>query len=128
MRKASTRRGVAVSELAAVLPLFVFLGFMPLELCNFINLKQSVSVAAYEAVKTATRPVSTEAKTVAAYERVVADRQIEGASIQMSRAVDTLEPGDVIAITVTASFRENSFFRLWFLDVSPTSTVTMTKE
>lgn len=128
MRKANVRKGVAVTELAAVLPLFVILGFIPLELGNFIHLKQSVSVAAYEAVKSATRPVSTEAGALAAYERVVAERQIRGASISMSRNVDLLEPGDVIAITVSASFGENSFFRLWFLDVSPTSTVTMTKE
>ena len=128
MRSSAKRKGIAVTELAVVLPLFVFLGFMPLELGNFIQLKQSVSVAAYEAVKTATRPSSSEAKTLAVYERVLADRQIRAASIDISNDIDTLQPGDVLSITVTASFAENSFFNLWFLATSPTSTVTMIKE
>jgi Flp pilus assembly protein TadG len=128
MRKARSRRGIAATELAVVLPLFVILGIVPLELCNLIHLKQSVSVAAYEAAKTATRPVSSDAKMMAVFDRVIADREIQGATISASQNIDTMQPGDTIAVTVEAPFAENSFFNVWFLTTSPTSTVTMIKE
>jgi Flp pilus assembly protein TadG len=128
MRKARSRRGIAATELAVILPLFVILGIVPLELCNLIQLKQSVAVAAYEAAKTATRPTSSQTRMMAVFDRVIADREIHGATISASLDVDTLQPGDTVAVTVEAPFSENSFFNVWFLTTAPTSTVTMIKE
>jgi Flp pilus assembly protein TadG len=128
MRRNRSRSGVAATEFAIILPLIVILGIVPLELCNLIQLKQSVAVAAYEAVKTATRPAGDSAKATAVYERVIADRGVKGATIDIVPDPLMAAHGEEVAVTVSASFQENSFFRVWFIDCQPSSTVIMAKE
>ena len=57
MRRANVRRrGVAASELAVCLPVIVLLVLAMIEACTMIFLKQSLTVAAYEGVRTAIEP------------------------------------------------------------------------
>lgn len=50
-----TRRGVAAVEIAVCLPVLMLLVFGSIEASSFIFLKQSLNVAAYEAVRTSVR-------------------------------------------------------------------------
>jgi Flp pilus assembly protein TadG len=128
MRRNHARSGVAATEFAVILPLIVILGVVPLELCNLIQLKQSVAVAAYEAAKVATHPDGDTAKATAVYQRVISERGIKGASIDVVPDPLMAANGEEVAVTVSASFQDNSFFRVWFIDCQPNSTVIMSKE
>jgi Flp pilus assembly protein TadG len=128
MRRNKKRSGVAATEFAIILPLIVILGIVPLELCNLIHVKQSVAVAAYEAVKAASRPAGDELLATDAYTRVMTDRGIKSSSIDINPDLTVVTPGEEVSVTVSAPFSDNSFFHLWFIDCQPTTTVTMTRE
>lgn len=120
--------GIAVTELAVVLPFVVMFSLVPLELCTMIHLKQSLSVAAYEAVKIATRSKGTYALAEAQYDQLIQDRGVKGATIDFSVAEADLFSGMPLTVTTSAPFSQNSLFGLWYTDKAPQARVTMLKE
>ena len=78
--RSSTRRGVAAAELAVCLPVVVLLVVATIESCSALFLKQSLTVAAYEGVRTAIEKGSTTANVQTACDQILADRRIQGAA------------------------------------------------
>jgi hypothetical protein len=105
----SRRRGVAAAELAVCLPVVVLLVIATLEACSAIFLKQSLTCAAYEGVRTAIEEGATTANVQAACNQILSDRKIKGATIELSPSnIAALNPGDFIDVTVTAPCGPNS--------------------
>src|SRR3954447_10127741 len=113
----SKRRGVAAAELAVCLPVVVLLVLATIESCSALFLKQSLTVAAYEGVRTAIEKGSTTANIQTACDQILADRRIQAAQVTINPANKAaMKPGDFIAVTVTAPCNSNSpvpttFFR-----------------
>lgn len=129
MRRRSKRsNGIAVTELAVVLPFVVLFSLVPLELCMMIHLKQSLSVAAYEAVKIATRSKGTYTVAEAQYEQLMEDRGVKASTIDFSVDEADLATGMPLTVTTRAPVSQNSLFGLWYTDRSPEASVTMLKE
>ena len=111
------RRAVAASELAVCLPVLVLLVLAMIESCTMIFLKQSLTVAAYEGIRTAVEPNATEATVRTACESVLTDRRVRGGTITVTPAnFQNLARGQYIRLTVTAPANDNSvipgsFFR-----------------
>ena len=103
------RRGVAAAELAVCLPVVVLLVIGTLEACSALFLKQSLTVAAYEGVRTALEEGATTTTVQAACNQVLTDRKIQGAKITITPSnIAALNPGDFIDITVSAPCSPNS--------------------
>jgi Flp pilus assembly protein TadG len=105
----AARRGVAAAELAVCLPIVVLMVIATIEACSALFLKQSLTVAAYEGVRTAIEENATTANVQTACKQILADRKIKGASVTLKPSnIDSLEPGEFIDVTVTAPCGPNS--------------------
>jgi Flp pilus assembly protein TadG len=103
------RRGVAAAELAVCLPIVVLMVIATIEACSALFLKQSLTVAAYEGVRTAIEEGATKANVQSACDQILADRKIKGATVTLKPSnIAALEPGDFIDVTVTAPCGPNS--------------------
>jgi len=108
-RSARRTRGVAAAELAVCLPVVVLLVIATIEACSAIFLKQSLTVAAYEGVRTALEEAGTSGAVQAACNQILTDRKVRGAQVTLRPAnVAALQPGDYIDVTVTAPCDANS--------------------
>jgi Flp pilus assembly protein TadG len=107
--RAAKKRGVATAELAVCLPIVVLLVIATIEACSAIFLKQSLTVAAYEGVRTALADGNSAGAVQATCNQILRDREIAGASVTISPAdISALEPGDYIDVTVSAPCESNS--------------------
>ena len=103
------RGGVAAAELAVCLPVVVLLVIATIEACSMVFLKQSLTVSAYEGVRTALREGATESSVRATCEQILRDRRVEGAIVTIEPAnIAALDPGDYVDVTVTAPCDSNS--------------------
>jgi hypothetical protein len=111
------RRGVAAAELAVCLPVVVLIVLATIESCSALFLKQSLTVAAYEGVRTAIEKGATSGTVQTTCNAILKDRKIQGSQITVNpTSISSLKPGDYINITVTAPCNANSlvpttFFR-----------------
>ena len=102
-------RGVAAAELAVCLPIVVLLVVATIEACSAVFLKQSLTVAAYEGVRTALVEGATASTVQTACNQVLSDRKIEGATVKVSPLdIAVLKPGEYVDVTVMAPCSENS--------------------
>jgi Flp pilus assembly protein TadG len=100
---------VAATELAVCLPIIVLMVIATIEACGAMFLKQSLTVAAYEGVRTALEEGATTATVQAACNQVLADRRITGAKVTITPAnIAALNPGDFIDVSVSAPCASNS--------------------
>ena len=108
------RQGVATVELAFVLPAFIALVFGAIEICQRLHVKQSALVAAYEACRVATRPISDTAEVQAHCELLLTQQSVQWNSIQirnMTQAkndLDGIATGDEIRIRITVPWTQNT--------------------
>ena len=115
--RCDSRTGVAAAELAACLPVIILLVLAMIECCTMIFLKQSVTVAAYEGVRTAVEHNATPAEVRGKCEGILNDRRVQQGTITISPAnFETIPPGRYIEVTVSAPAGANSvipgsFFR-----------------
>ena len=111
------RRAVAATELAVCLPVIVLLVLGMIEACTMIFLKQSLTVAAYEGVRTAIRPNATAAGVQSTCDGVLGDRRVQGGVVAVQpNNISSAAIGQFIEVTVSAPASRNSvipgsFFR-----------------
>jgi Flp pilus assembly protein TadG len=107
--------GVAAAELAVCLPIVVLLVLATIEACTMIFLKQSLTAASYEGVRTALVKDSTTKEVEAACDQILNDRKIDGASVTINPAnYAALKPGDTVSVTVEAPCAPNSVIPVMF--------------
>lgn len=110
------KKGTATVEAAVCLPLLLVLVFGSIEASNAIFLKQSLSMAAYETVKTAAAPVGTDTAARQRCGEVMAVRDISNYDVSFSPAsvTATTPRGTRIGVTVTADADAAALGPLWF--------------
>jgi hypothetical protein len=103
------RRGVAASELAVCLPVIVLLVLATIEACTMIFLKQALTVAAYEGVRSALDAEANPADVRSRADGVLRDRRIQDGRVTIRPAnFVALDPGEYIEVTVSARTDPNS--------------------
>lgn len=108
-QRKQARRGAAVIELAACLPVLMLLLFGSIEAANMMFLKQALTAAAYEAAREAVKPDGSTAVATQLAIDVVNSRGITGHTVTLNpSSVEGLLPGQIIAATVTAPSDANS--------------------
>lgn len=101
--------GAAAVELAVCLPLVILLVVATIEACSAVFLKQSLTVAAYEGVRTALVEGATVGSVRAKCDQILSDRRIEGGTINVEPTdIDSLQPGDYVDVTVSAPCAANA--------------------
>ncbi len=109
LRQGPKSRGVAATELAVCLPVLVLIVIATIEACSAMFLKQSLTVAAYEGVRTALAERQVSGSVQKACNQVLTDRKVRGSTVTISPAnIASLQPGDFINVTVTAPCDSNS--------------------
>jgi Flp pilus assembly protein TadG len=114
-RQNKNRKGAAVVELAVCLPIIVLLVFASIETCNMIFLRQALNASAYEGVRVAVRPDSTNQKVINRCQAVLDGRGLKETAISINRKnVTNVQPGRPIEVTVSAKCDANSMGPSWF--------------
>ena len=124
------RKGAAATEFAICLPVLLVMIFGSIEACNAIFLDHSTLIVAYEGIREAVKPNSTNALVQQRCNELIASREIESATVTLTPAdIAAANRGDNIVVTVTAPCDDNSFLAGWFFaGRSVASSVTMVKE
>lgn len=125
-RRHSGRRGVAATEFAVCLPVIVLLVLGMIECCTMIFLKQSLTIAAYEGVRTGLeeRAVANDVRRTG--QQILTQRRVQGGTITVNPGnLPAVPVGQYITVTVTAPADRNSvipgsFFRGRVLSASAT--------
>jgi Flp pilus assembly protein TadG len=108
-REQRTRLGVAATELAVCLPVIVLLVVATVEACSMVFVKQSLTVTAYEGVRTALVKGSTATDVENTCNQILLDRRIDGATVTITpRNIPSLSPGDYVDVTITAPCDQNT--------------------
>jgi len=108
------RHGTATTELALCLPLLLLFCFGTIEACAAIYLKQTLTIAAYEGVRTANFFGSTNSDVQATCERIFADRGIVGATISTTPTdLRDAAAGEFIAVECSADTTPNLLCSPW---------------
>lgn len=103
------RKGGAAVELAVCLPLIVFLFLSSMDTANTVYLKQAATSAAYETARVATSTGGTQDMALTRANEIFASREIEGATVDISPALDAETPrGTTITVNVTVPSDANS--------------------
>ncbi len=122
----NNRRGVAATEFAVCLPVIALLVLGMTECCTMIFLKQSLTVASYEGVRTALEERAVAADVRRSSQRILTERRVQGGLITVSPTnIPAVPTGQFITVTVTAPANSNSviagrFFRGQILSASAT--------
>ena len=103
------RWGVAATELAVCLPVIVLLVVATVEACSMVFLKQSLTVTAYEGVRTALVKGASVTDVENTCLQILRDRRVDGATVVVSpRDIASLNPGDYVDVTITAPCDQNT--------------------
>jgi Flp pilus assembly protein TadG len=121
---------VAAAELAVCLPIVVLLVVATIEACSMVFLKQSLSVTAYEGVRTAIESGATAADVQRTCQQILADRHVAGATVSVKPSnIPAAAPGSYVDVTVSAPCAGNSVVPLQFYrGKSLTTTASMMVE
>lgn len=111
----TVRRGVAATEFAVCLPVLILLLLGTIECCSMIFLKQTLSIAAYEAGHTALLPSATSAQARSAGQSILNDRRIRSATVQIVPGpIESVREGDYFEVQVSAPTDANRILPLNF--------------
>lgn len=112
------RRGAATVEAAVCLPLLIVLVFGSVESSNGIFLKQSLTIAAYEAAKIAAAPRGTIDTATTRCREVLAVRDVDNFEISFSpnNLTEDTPRGVKIQVTVTVDADAAALGPLWILE------------
>ena len=126
----SKRRGVAAAEFAVTLPIIMLMVLAMIESCSMIFLKQSLTIASYEGIRTSLVENAKSDDVLRSCQQVLDDRQIQGGTITIQPAdFENLDPGEYIQVTVTAPADANSVIPgSFFKGRTLTGSATMMKE
>lgn len=112
------RKGAATVEAAVCLPLLIVLVFGSVESANAIFLKQSLTIASYEAAKIASGPRGTIQAAEARCAEVLAVRDVDDFTITFSpnNLNEDTPQGQRITVTVSVAADSASLGPLWIFE------------
>jgi Flp pilus assembly protein TadG len=95
----SVRRGIAATECAIILPTIILITFGTVQLCKAMLLKETATVAAYEAARVAIQYEGTSTAATNRAMQIISDRNVSTAAL--SGSVVTITPDPTTAAPLT---------------------------
>ena len=103
-QRSALRAGIATLETAVILPVVVFITFGAIELSNLMFVRQSLTIAAYEAVRACTKPGGSQGLGDARAQEVLNARGLTSFTVTYTPAVTTATArGTMISVTVSTN-------------------------
>lgn len=113
------RKGVSTVEFAVTLPVLVVLVFGSIEASHTIQLKQGLTITAYEAVMQATTQSCNEAQARSRAEAIADAFEINDLEVRFSPAITSdLPAGTTVTVTVSAPIESNRIGPNFFFNKS----------
>jgi Flp pilus assembly protein TadG len=112
----AARMGIATVETAICLPMVIFITFGSIELSNLLFLRQTLTIASYEAARAATKPGGSEGLGTTKAGEVLLARGVSTYSVTYTPNVTTSTPrGTLIRATVSTATSNLTYapFRLF---------------
>lgn len=134
VRQPANRRGAASVELALCMPFLLALAFGMIEYNNKVMLRTRMVSAAYEAVRLATRPTTsqstaaTSASVIAYCNSLLTQLGVNGATVTVSpSSLANVTPQTPVTVTVSAPLSQNTLTTIVIASstVSVSSTLIM---
>lgn len=124
----SSRRGSVVAELAMVSPVLLLITLSTVGICNQLFLKQSLTVAAYEAARVAIIPEATSDDVRMQATEICHLRNVNGGTVSISpEDFQGAAQGTFLVVTVSAPSRQGNLDLNLFSGTTSVS-VSMMKE
>jgi len=122
--------GVAAAEFAVCLPLIVLLVFGSIEATNYIFLKQTLNIAAYEGIRESIKVGSNNERGAAKAENILRSREVKAYEIAFPNGPSRqIKRGQNVVLEVRASTAANSLLAGQFInDRLLVARVVMVKE
>jgi Flp pilus assembly protein TadG len=109
-KRSLLRSGIATIETAVVLPVVVFITFGSIELSNLMFVRQSLTIAAYEAARACTKPGGSQGLGDARAHEVLNARGITSFNVNYTPVVTLATPrGTLIKVTVSTNTSNVSY-------------------
>ena len=109
------KRGIAVVELALLLPILATIVFATIECCSVIRIKQRLGIMAYESARIAVLSESSIDDVRNQCQLLCDDDGLTGFDVSLSPAnLGSFDSGQWVTATVTLPLRENSAIGGWF--------------
>lgn len=130
IKKSHNRRGTAAVEFAIILPVLLIIQLGTIEICTMIFLKQSLTIAAFEAARVSVVPTTTSANVVDAATKVLKIKKVKDFNVTITPAnFSAAAYGTFIRVDVTAPCKSNSpISPFYFKSQSLTASVELMKE
>lgn len=113
-RSRHDRSGIAIVELALVLPIFVAISLATIDTCRVIYLRHSAKIAAFECARIGVIPGATSADLQAQCDAIMTERGLKDYSYWLSRDLQSLNRGELLKVTVRIPADTNWFNQSWF--------------
>ncbi|MEM9826382.1 MAG: TadE/TadG family type IV pilus assembly protein [Planctomycetota bacterium] len=121
-RPAHRRRGIAVTELAILLPILVTIVFGTIEICTMIRTQERLCVVAYEGARVAMTPEATLTNVTFQKDLLVAENGLQSVTMEVQPSdLSSLQSGQWVRVTTSAPFIDNSIIGGWMF---PSMTLT----
>lgn len=129
-KRRTRERGIALVEMALILPILVLLTFGVIEYGWMFMKAHQVTSAAREGARAGARALSTNAEVAMAVTRVMSDSGITGYTYSVSPAADGVETGARLTVTVSVPYTNVELLGISIFPTpaSLTSATTMAKE
>lgn len=130
LKRRLRERGIALAEMALILPVLVLLTFGVIEYGWMFMKAHQITSAAREGARAGARALSSNAEVTAAVTKVLSDAGIAGYTTTISPAADGVLTGERFTVTVTVPYSSVHLLGFSFIPVPTnlTSATTMAKE
>lgn len=113
-RNRHDRSGIAIVELALVLPVFVAIALATIDTCRVIYVRHSAKIAAYECARIGVVPGATSADLQAQCDAIMTKRGLKDYSYWLSQGLESLNRGELLKVTIRIPADTNWFNLSWF--------------
>ena len=113
-RRKHYRSGIAIVELALVLPVFMAISLATIDTCRVIYVRHSAKIAAFECARIGVIPGATSADLQAQCDAIMTERGLKDYSYWLSKELQLLNRGDLLKVTVRIPADTNWFNHSWF--------------
>ncbi len=107
----NSRRGIAVVELAVLLPVMTFLVLGSIQTANLIYLKQSVTAIAHIGALDASQPNADESEILSRMQDMLDARSLQATAVTVgygTTAFDDINPGERFEVSISVGIQENT--------------------
>ena len=112
MFSCNRKKGVATVEVAFCAPVLIIVTLGIIELTNLIFMRQTLLIAAYDAMRVAVKQGATKSEAIASAQKILDERNIKAYFVFPRNGLERLPRGSYMKVRVRADTRQNAMFNV----------------